>query len=504
MRIHIGLHVFPDRIRNEDWAAVYDDSLRLFQALPGGPLGLASRAVAGHSLNVYTPNIETDWGEGRSFSVCGDGASLCTAGTFRMPRALPRVAPPAHEARRDIALGDPERRFGGHTIFDASTASAPFHIHVLAAAMIVEDRFPGAAIVTGDIAEEDAEEARVRASRHLGRPVALPVLLSAEALWQRLGARHAGQARLAAFRRRYLGDERRALARLFAGPLCATAREHVRGAPIDEALVLGFLEGTNDPEALFALFCLEPEGPRRSPAELVQMLGAAGLWLPPDLRRRLHAAAQRERPAHGQVSPEGLLARLFLAGFSRWTLQADPAGVEAVLARAFPAERAALMEIARGETTDIEHLLCDLEGLVNEAPLVEPGQRPSPELGRLAAVRVAAALSEEERRGLGRVGALVRERRRDGSAASCAVACRRPVADLEARRRILARLGARRGPVLTEAAWGWIMTETSQAMTDLVLDLLWLRGEGDFEVYRRAALENRVLCTEVLRAMART
>src|SRR6185312_3069512 len=79
-------------------------------------------------------------------------------------------------------------------VFGEGEQSPSCQLALLAAAMVVESRFPGDALVSGCFDREKAELARRWASGVLGTSVALPVRVDAWRLAERLGARYAGKA----------------------------------------------------------------------------------------------------------------------------------------------------------------------------------------------------------------------------------------------------------------------------------------------------------------------
>lgn len=68
----------------------------------------------------------------------------------------------------------------------AKTQGEPYHLPLLAVAMMLEDRFPRSAIVTGDLHEAHACEAAAYAEGVLGYRPAMPIVLDANRLRERL------------------------------------------------------------------------------------------------------------------------------------------------------------------------------------------------------------------------------------------------------------------------------------------------------------------------------
>jgi hypothetical protein len=78
-------------------------------------------------------------------------------------------------------------------LFNNKTQGLPYHTFVLAIALLCENRFPGAAIASGDIGPEDSEEARRLLERTLGESFDLPLVVQRTRLEQRLSSHYSGR-----------------------------------------------------------------------------------------------------------------------------------------------------------------------------------------------------------------------------------------------------------------------------------------------------------------------
>jgi hypothetical protein len=227
------LDILPRRIEPAEWAEVYDDARALLVAHPARLLGYDWTTIAGIPLPVYTRAIERDLADplARRWCIAGERVTLATGepqtmyrdlGLYLAPTRTPygeepgpalddillavavdtpiaAAAPasldplgpalPAHQVSGLARPGHGLARVLGDAVTPASCA-----LPLLAAAMVVEARFPRWAMVHGDIDREQAEAARRWAETVLGRPIALPVRVDAWRLVERLGKGLAGQA----------------------------------------------------------------------------------------------------------------------------------------------------------------------------------------------------------------------------------------------------------------------------------------------------------------------
>ena len=163
-------------------------------------------------------------------------------------------------------------------VLDGGSSGAPCALPLLAAAMVVEARFPRWAMVHGEVEREQAEAARRWAEGVLGRPIALPVRVDAWRLVERLGTRFEGQALVSAVDRLHLGSSEKKEATLLGIFGRAEAEPwwlgKLRGHPHPDCegalrLLAAYLEATRDLGRLCGLACLDARGPRYAPEALM-------------------------------------------------------------------------------------------------------------------------------------------------------------------------------------------------------------------------------------------
>jgi len=194
----------------------------------------------------------------------------------------------AGEDAPDILLLDPASR-PPTEVFGDKTQGRPYHLPLLAAALVVESRLPGAARVWGDFDRDQAEAARTWAEEVLGRPLSLPVAVDAPALHARLARFHEGDRLVAAFASLYLGQPDQVLAALGAEHgepalrrwlLDRLAQHSSPAQPGALQLLAAWLNGARSLEELCVLCCQDPRGPRYEAEALVRALASLSIAIP--------------------------------------------------------------------------------------------------------------------------------------------------------------------------------------------------------------------------------
>jgi hypothetical protein len=515
MGIHVYLHVIEKAVPRKAWEKLYDDALRLLRAHPAGLLGIERRRLLGSDVVVYAGDVERTIGGEREICLVGDRRSLRTGESFHLPRrlgvAVGRVAP-----QEDLVFDDPDRR-GGRALFHEKTQGEPYHTAVLAAAMLVETRLPWAALVAGDVDEDDVEEARRWAEPILGHALDRPVLFDAPALLRRLSARWQGEALVDAFVRRFEGTREDGLGSALAfvdrgaAESWTRARLGDRRAREDEAfaparVVQAWLTGVGDVLGLCELACVDPRGARMAPELLASLVAESGALLPADLSRRIDRCRAARLSPRPDVSMLGALTAAMFLERHLPGRRIDPGELEAAFARAWPDRAAELSAVARAESERHEAVLASI------CASIEQGQRflerlpPYQDVGDLAALRSAGDLTATRRqdvavfaralRGLAREGEPQRRTERRASFEACLASANAS----DARRFFVAAASQGRVPRLTEDAWSWILAEEEPRMIRFLLRLFCCEPRSD-EAFRlkRALLEGRALCEAAAR-----
>lgn len=206
MGVQILLFANGDRIDSEVWERLYAESLVLLRNFPAPLMRLSRETVGEEERYSFTSEIvcDHDTPEER-WIVSGDMESRTSAEAFELYRyherqfardpLLPVPPDPPARARNSTDVlwaapaNEPHDMYGnGRMLWNAKTQGRPYHYAMLAVGMLVESRCPGGAYVTGDVDLSQAEEVRQWADPLLDEPLALPICVDADRLYERLSA----------------------------------------------------------------------------------------------------------------------------------------------------------------------------------------------------------------------------------------------------------------------------------------------------------------------------
>ncbi|MFP3959871.1 MAG: hypothetical protein ACLFUX_06865 [Spirochaetaceae bacterium] len=198
MGVRILLFVKGDGIGADLWERVYAESLVLLRAFPAPLMRLAVENIGEEKRYSFTSEIvrDRDTHEER-WIVEGDMTTRTAAEPFELYRFHDRQFPtddffaPAEPNFADVLWAkptvEPHDIYGnGCMVWNSKTQGRPYHYAMLAVGMLVESRCPGCAYVTGDIDLSQAEEVRQWATPFLEEPLALPVCVDPDRLYNRL------------------------------------------------------------------------------------------------------------------------------------------------------------------------------------------------------------------------------------------------------------------------------------------------------------------------------
>lgn len=200
MGLYVRLKARVDQIDAERWEAVWLTSLQLLEQFPG-PLAAHVVDEQHERRHVLTPQTRFQVGTKKEhWKVNGDLGSRRFAETYSLYRHLAHYCQHAAPQRAGnpaeilwLPAGEmDEGEADGLSLFDAKSQGYPYHYAMLAVAILVENSFPGQAVVYGDISRTQAEQVVPWAEAILGRPLRLPVVTEGPRLWQRLAAAYAG------------------------------------------------------------------------------------------------------------------------------------------------------------------------------------------------------------------------------------------------------------------------------------------------------------------------
>jgi hypothetical protein len=266
--VHVILDIAPHRIDAAAWAEAFEETRALVEAHPARLLGYGFRVVAGARVPVFTRSVVQggyDPAE-RRWCVVGDRSTLWAGERQRMYRDLARYtarcAPAGDGAEREdvlVTMAEGEATAPETVrVFGEGEQSEPCRTALLAAAMVVETRFPTQALVSGRFDRAQAEVAWRWAQGVLGRGLALPVRVDAFRLVERLGAHFEGDTLARVVDRLFLSapEARDRPLALVLGPAAARlcAAERVKETPPEETVAPGMeaLAGVASPGELDA------------------------------------------------------------------------------------------------------------------------------------------------------------------------------------------------------------------------------------------------------------
>jgi hypothetical protein len=471
MGVHVILDIDPSGIDPSDWAAVHDETLGLLEAWTPRLLGWRWRTIEGVKMPMYARSLrhwkrdpkKTYW------QVVGDRESFRTAECQSLHRNLARSTKGrrAHARTNDdillFASGNKEDSGGPVRVFGDKTQGHPYHFAVLAAAMVVEERFPKHAMVWGDIDRGQAEEARRLAAPILGREVPLPVRVDAPRLLERLGAVYDGDALTEAFERLFLDDpteRHEAVLRAFAGERGERwwLKEYTTSGPRTLGalgLLIAWFNAGRDLATVCRLACLDPTGPRLEPEVFVDSLAATWVAIPRPKREALDVFRKPSGASHTVMSMlGGFMLDMSVMG-RKTRVHIEPQAIRDALGAIFGGDGDVWMEKLRERTAEIEHSLERSRQGVRS--LVERGNaRVKDDPDELPRVRSAAKLGPDQRLHVQAitwsVGRSLARLRDEGPEVSARLD------DVKTARSLLVRALREQGPTLSERAWDVLLT----------------------------------------------
>ncbi|HRW08156.1 MAG TPA: hypothetical protein P5121_23800, partial [Caldilineaceae bacterium] len=212
MGLSIHLTINPTKITATEWAAVYEESLLLLTNFPLPLIRLTEARAHGEKRYLYTTAIVERVGTAEEhWRVIGDLQSRQYAESFQLYRDRERqFGTRQHADDSDIlwAEGEGIHYPTGHAVelFGNKTQGYPYHLALLAVAMLIESRFPGQAYVFGDIEHHQVKQMLRWANSVLATPITEPICFAGAQLYQRLVSLYPDPAlRLQRFQTLFLG-----------------------------------------------------------------------------------------------------------------------------------------------------------------------------------------------------------------------------------------------------------------------------------------------------------
>lgn len=193
MDISISLSI-SDTVTTAEWQKVYEESLKLVKAFPF--CEIVNREFFGQDL-VCAVRTEERIERGRAgWKAAGDFITLQCAEEYYLPGKLPKRGGKVKEKEADALMGiapaytmigrDDERVKHCEQLWGNKTQGKPYHMYLLAAACMVEERLEGKAVVHGDITGGQCRRAVEMANEVLEHPIRIPVRCDLERFYARV------------------------------------------------------------------------------------------------------------------------------------------------------------------------------------------------------------------------------------------------------------------------------------------------------------------------------
>ncbi|WP_066186089.1 hypothetical protein [Gracilibacillus timonensis] len=205
MGVYIYMNVLPNEIKQEDWEAVYEESLELVRAYP-----FLDDNVDWDSYEepwqygIYSDEVILDKNQ-LGWHIFGDYPTMMSAESFAIYRDIKnyRKITQYNYGNKDqenvkcrdilavplnkyVLSNELEIPIDNVYVFDGKTQRFPHHKYVLAIACLFECRFPEYVYVDGDISTEEKNNAINWANTILNKSIQLTEPLSNETLLRRI------------------------------------------------------------------------------------------------------------------------------------------------------------------------------------------------------------------------------------------------------------------------------------------------------------------------------
>ena len=512
MGIHIYVDLLAEHISPNEWTDIYNEIHSLLTAYPGGLMGFDHRSFLGEQMVVYTDSIVRQNPETKKPEICvvGDRSTKKTAECFVFPSEI-------HTKKRkkdrtsnttevfDILASWREEERGTYRLLGDKSQGEPYHRPILAAAMLIEARFPKAAMVSGDINRGEALWAQEWIESVLGVRIPIPVRLDPEALCQRLQQCVPQEQRVQAFDQLFHDDDLSTTEAIirhfprdqsepwFLAELKQYTNPNVLGV---QRLILDWLNATSDLDRLCELVCMDADGPKFSAESFVSHLGSCWLTIPPETRSFTKALV---KPPGQTRTIASMLFDVFadMGGLGRKArIHIDESRVAHTLNKYFGVQSQALLTKLREESKGVEEQLIPAkEGL--ESLLKNREDTGSIDVDALVTATSVEQISKPMQRLLHAYAARI-TRLKENIDADPKL---RTVlfTDPKQTRLLLVRMLKKNGPTLTQTALHHIVDEIDDETLNFLAVVM---TDTDREIHlwtiRRAVLENPVIRQHVM------
>jgi hypothetical protein len=512
MGVYITLAIVPNRITPEAWRETYEESLALLRGYSGEMMGIQREQIKAAERRVYSRQIErhVDDPKQRHWHVVGDFASKETAESF-----IFYYDPDHYRARGSRSKSDDEvddvivnviTEEGSYChVFLDKTQGCPYHLPLLAVAMLVEDRFPKYAHASGDIDIHQAKQAQAFAKTVLKKEIALPLAVDAPRLFTRIQAHYQGEEAIKYFNRLFRGESHSRFEILYQMSDRSTFTQgflddlrHYK-SPTQLGVIdlsMKWLNATRDLRTLCELACLHEDGPKFDPVQFAGALASTWISIDESLRSVMNPFRKPKGATDSVASQFGSM--LFdMGGLKGRNMRfyMDEKQVLETLSGLFPHHAKQIENVFTAETEKIRKNLADSQKGVEE--LVKRSDE-DPEFGdgsSFMLLKSAESLSQNQSRMLESMAYALSLTRTKFQQEDPEI-FQEPSEQMHEQ---IVKISHRQGITLTEDAWKWIDRENDLELLRFVLMLVLIKNdEQRFWNMRKGLLENRELCKAVM------
>ncbi len=521
MGVYLNLDVMPDQIDPKAWTLVYAETLKLLHGYPDPLIGLHRDHLQGARRIYYSENLEhqMDHPAEHHWEVVGDRGSWETGETFCLYRQLKRDSPFVKEdlssacvtAKSILVEWIRSASGASNAVWNKwgnKTQGRPYHRVLLAVGMWIEYRFPGLAMVGGDIDAHQAKWAQDYIANTLGHRIDPPIRLQAAPLLEALLEHYPKTQALEHFDTLYLGEPemkytvfcrmagKSVFHEWFLNQCAAYASVNCLGI---QKLCIGWINTMGDIPSLCELMVHDPRGPQFNPVTFAGVLAATWLSVPPkeracfDIFRKPEGALDSVERQFGTF-----LLDTIDAGGRTNRIYREASQVLNQLRSAFPEHEAAIQTRYLQKTQSLRQMLQaatdPLKDLSQHVEGLQPDQHPRSLLFCDAAESLTPSQGEILQAFAYSLKKLWNQWENElsiwFSSAQLWNALVHALTD--------------RGPILSETAWSWLSQETDETRLKWLLLIASLRQDSKLRVFQRAVFEHKTIFDYVLHSMHRS
>lgn len=192
MGLFINIYLNPKGISQQEWEDVYQESLILLRKFPAPLMRKKIEEVGSKTRAVYTTDLVYDADTPDEFWITiGDLTSYQRAEDFRLYRNLEKQCIDwKTQNELDVIWAEPGClnyvNGNGINLFGGKTQGYPYHLAILAVAILLEIRFPEKCYLIGDIEYTQVEQMSSWVHSILDTPLITPLCMDGERLYNRL------------------------------------------------------------------------------------------------------------------------------------------------------------------------------------------------------------------------------------------------------------------------------------------------------------------------------